>query len=369
MQAILLSLLFCVRQSGSGHVGPEDFGRIAKGALADIGDVSFVYEGFRERADTRDPAEHLERKRRKYQGTYAWRSDGSILLDYYTRAGSDDFGHITFALFGGTTVKISRAPDKKIPPATSRRRQSPWALAESGAHKINFLWYYHWLKEPSSLNYVDLGWETIDGHRCLKVQLDLSPGPADPKKSKYRLWVDLERGAWPLRIEHLIHPPAIASRTHSIELQSYLTPSGKSVWLPVAGVHDSFLRGRETVDYPIWHEVCKVAGGSVVLDKRLPDKFFSISSKDSPRGPTDLVLRREFESAVVKAPPRLRTDPESVEKRLKTQLEEAERQASLLEAPSPARARWLPGILIQAAFFCAGVAMISWAIVQLRRSR
>ena len=206
----------------------------------------------------------------------------------------------------------------------------------------------------------------IDASRC---RSNLSPGPLNPKMSKYVLCIDLERGAHPLRIEHLVFPPDVAGRTDSIELESFPIPGGKRVWLPISGVNNGLiLRRGEYATKPIWQETCKVVRSSIVFNQVLPDRFFSVK-KDSQGKTAGLVLKNEFEDLLSKSPPRVRTDPKSVEDRLSKQLDEADRQAKMLEAPSPERTFWSPTLLTQSGFLVLGIALILWVTILIRKSR
>jgi len=198
------------------------------------------------------------------------------------------------------------------------------------------------------------------------VELDLSPGPANPKKAKHRLWIDLERGANPLRVERFTRPPDLAARSHSIVLESFPAPGGKRIWLPIAGVHDSFLRDRKYAKEPNWRDTCKVVRSSILLNRGLLDRSFSVQPKDSRKSSAGLIMKREFDDLLAKTPARERTDQKSVEDRLQKQLEAAESQSTMLEAPSPARMYWTPVLITQIGLLGVGAALILW-IVRIRR--
>jgi len=369
--ALLLSALVSGWQSDPSGIGPDEFGRIVKGALADIEDLSFIYEGGKEMVAPGVTAADREKRRMRFQGSYTWRSDGSMLYDEYTLAAKLDMGfsRTTAATHGGKTEKHVRFPDRVTPSPIQSEPANPWLLWDCDAHIINFMWYYHWLPDPKSLNYRDLGWEVVDNLRCLKVQLDLSPS-SNPNNSKYILWIDLERGANPLKVEHLVFPPDVGSRLHSVVLESFPTPRGKRVWLPASGIRDHFLvEGRKYVTYPIWTETCTIVRSSVVLNQGIADSALSVRSRDRASGSRELVLKREFDDQFDKSPPPVRNDPKSVEAKLRQQLQEADRQAAMIEAPSPARTLWNATLVAQGLFFVAGIAFIVCGVVVLRRSR
>jgi len=369
---VLLSVLLIGWQSDPAGVGPEQFSRIVKGANADVKDVSFLYEGRLEKIGpgnvSVDDQEHF---RRKFQGNYTWRKDGSILVDYYNRGVTLDSGftHSSIVLFGGKTEMIDRFPDRRSPAAKTSQSQNSWLLIDCNAHIINYLWYYHWLPDPAKLNYIDMGWETIDGHRCLKVQLDGAPGPVNPKRSKYLLWVDVERGAHPLKIEYLMAPPHVLARTHSVQLESFPLPGGRRVWFPISGVRDSFLQGNNYLSEPVFRETSFVVRGSLLFNQQLPDRFFTIKKGDPRTAPGGLLMKKEFDELLANSPPPMRRDPKSVEDRLQKQLAEAERQAEMLEASSPSRRFWSAALLSQIGIFTFGVAVIIWASILIRKSR
>ncbi len=375
MRLILLSLCIPAFQPTATQVGPDDFLRIVKGAIADIKDVSYTYEGRLELLDpqgeTDSEREHNRIARQQvYQGLYSWRSDGSMRIDYYHALGvNDNVTQTSVAIFGGKTISIGRSPDSRASSVINTNGQNPWIILNHSSHAINWIWYYQWLTDPKSMNFVDLGWEVVEGHRCLKVQLDAAVMPPGKKNPNYRLWIDLERGAHPLLVEERTIPPDVASRMHSIKLTSVSLPGGKRVWLPIAGTRETFLVDHQVYGTkPVWRETCNILEGTIQVNKGVPDSSFSLMLKDPPK-PKDGVLKRQFDDLLAKAPPPERTDPKSVEDRLANQLAEADRQSKMIEASSPAREFWSTTLFIQLGLFTGGAVLISWFIVVMRKSR
>jgi hypothetical protein len=79
------------------------------------------------------------------------------------------------------------------------------------------------------------GWEVIDGHNCLRMSYEIIHGlPAD-RCVRQRFWIDLERGAHPLRME-LSRGGKVQSRLAEIELARFSMGQSAFVWLPIRGV-------------------------------------------------------------------------------------------------------------------------------------
>lgn len=357
---------------GSSGVGPDQFSRIVKAAYSDIHDCTFLYEGGVERVASPGITEQYRAKWRcRFQGSYTWRDDGSIFLDCLRESGSIPTpSRDTFSISGDKTFLRSRAPDRRRADSFSVQPRNPWIITASlqSPHAVSWFWYYHWLPDPKTLNYVDLGWEAIHGRRCLKLQVDIGPAPPEANNSKFRFWIDLERGAQPLRIERLIKPPKVASRI-DLKLESFPIAGGKRVWLPVSGVKESFLRKDEYVSDPVFRETYDVIRSTIRLNDHVPDSFFSVKKPDLGAGADPLGLKLEFDEEWAKSPPPERTDPKSVEERLAKQLAEADRQSKMIDASSPAREFWSTTLLVQLGLFTVGALLISWFIVVMRRSR
>jgi len=221
--------------------------------------------------------------------------------------------------------------------------------------------------DPSALNYADLGWDFIDGHRCLKVRLDAGPGPPNKEKPHYLFWIDMERGCHPLRVEFYLQPPDLESRVHEIRLTGQHVPGGKTLCVPAVGTKETFslVPGKYEKE-PAFREKCSLVEGTLRVNSGFPDSIFSLRRKDEHKQ-SNLLLVKQFEHLYENSPPPERSDPESVEKRLKEQLIQADQDAKMVEATSPARETWNSTLIFQVLLFSVGVILITWTLVLLRR--
>ncbi len=369
---LLLALVLLTSQPGPAGVSPDQYLRIVRSSYADVKSLSFVFEGRKELVFSEASAERREFKRGQFDGNYIWRSDGSILNDVYVRFNRQDMLHVSAALFGGKVVRLARIPDNRYPPSVKEFPPTGFAIGsdEPTPHHLIWFWYYDMLKDPKALKYQDLGWDVVDGRRCLKVELDLSVVPEGRNNSRYRFWLDLERGAQPLRVDWLVFPPKVSSTVHSIALESFPISAEKQVWLPVSAVEDTFVvDGTRYSETPVWQTTIRIVKSSVVLNRSIPDSAFSVKDpKPDPRGAGG-VMKRTFDELFVKSPPPERTDPKSIEDRLNKELEEADRQSRMIEASSPSGEFWSATLLFQLGFFTVGVTLFAWTVILIRRSR
>ncbi len=378
MYATVLVLSVLATQPGTAGVSPEQFSRILQGALSEIRDVSFMYEGIYRLEIPNIPGKtdaELEqyriKNRRQYQGLYSWRGDGSERVDYYLQTGGpDNVRYYSFSLFGGKTISLIRDADRRFGPVyDDHEKQNTWLLSDFTPHNMNYLWYYKDLGDPGAQNYRDLGWEDVDGHHCLKVRIDNGKMAPSEKNPYTCFWIDTERGGHPLRVEKFYWPPFLAGRVYSIELKKIDLRGGKHAWLPISGIEDTFVTGiQEHSQEPVYHVVSRVLPDTIRVNEGIPDSAFALRIGDPPRS-DDRVLRRNFDAAYAKSPPPERTDPKSVEERLTRRLEEADRQSAMIDASSSSQGSWSATLLAQIGFFSAGAALITWATMILRRSR
>ena len=92
--------------------------------------------------------------------------------------------------------------------------------------------------------------EVIDGHRCLRVQLNYLPALKVAFGPKVRFWIDLARGGHPLRVE--FHSgPRFVGLIRDILLGRFKLPGGGEVWLPIQGVRESFGLNKKSYPDPV----------------------------------------------------------------------------------------------------------------------
>jgi hypothetical protein len=314
-------------------------------------DVAFVYEGTMKNLGSK---EHDPDAERTFQGYYAFRNDGATLIDVFDDlgAGGRPGSRQLFSLLDGRMETLDASPD-----FLPRVRDREPVAANGGAGSLNrpnaperiFLaWFLHAKCDPTEYELQPQGWEDIEGHRCLEARM-----PGLPRSQAhqwqgeppfYRLWLDPERGCYPLRWEYSSGGEEIGMRIEILHLERVALPDGRLLWFPREGRTWTYggtdENGRPvTKKEPTYLETHRILTGTVTFDQGLNDAFFSVKRHALVASHEDLkTLQRELERAPVKIPAKaIPSDPESVRKRLDESLAEADRQAQRLEASSAAR--------------------------------
>lgn len=178
--------------------------------------------------------------------------------------------------------------------------------------------------------FVALGWEAVAGRRCLKIEITNASGGI-----RDRFWLDIERNAIPIKYENY-SGSQLRGRSIEIELARFDSGEGKTIWLPVRGKDQSFLKGLSYSSHPTVEETYQVVGGTVRLNQELPDSRFSLDWTAKASTPSLAAVTKDFAKAKVQ-----RDDPAAVQRDLDRKVSEAKRQSKLLEASSPWREPWL----------------------------
>lgn len=354
--------------SSGDSIDAGQFLRIMEGMQSQVHDFSMIYEGKFEFVGPQKllpfPAVQMTKD---FQGTYDYRQDGAIRLDLYQRpkrAGASLF-HTKSVILGNKLEEVQLIPDllhhtdvKTIggaEPASLNRSASP--------HRFLFQWLFQSLSaryDAQFLGYEYQGWESVDGHRCLKVRFNLYPGIPELAGQGRRCWIDLERGGHPLKVEQF-DENGIVDRTHHIQLRRFDLPGGGTTWFPISGVAETFIwdEGSGTVyhKFPICRETYTIVNGSLRFNQNLQDSAFSLDRGPGANESSGLkALRREFDAASSRpASPPLRIDSAGVQEQLNANLAEADRQAKMIEASSTARATWGWTPTLQLGFGLLGV--------------
>ncbi len=361
MSPIVFCLLAILRFSTQDALDAAQFQRLMVALHEPIQDVTFVYEGGMDKRG-------FEELRTRYQGVYSFRYDGATLLDVFNYEASTDKSAIrnVSILLNGSMTAVSQIRDIGNIVTPQKSRGYPGVLNSSGsAERLLYFWRFRTLQDMETYGYNFLGWESVEGRRCAKVQLFEVPERAISKindKPIMRFWIDLERGGHPLKVE-FYSGDQLRMRTDAIKLKQLPLPSGESVWFPVHAETGSFsyADGQKTIrsaSEPLYVETYDVVNGSVVFNQNLKDDYFRLDlDRDLPR----VGRLADFQQDVRYVKP-VRTDPAGVKMRLDEQLAEADRQAAMLEASAPEREVWTPTLLIQTALIAAGAATIGLAI-------
>lgn len=327
MWSILVACAVVAAQPAESSVDADQFLRLMGGALSEIESVHFAFEGqkrFTGPSSLTDDPKHHEMS---FQGTYAFRSDGSTLLDSYIHGLSADrpLVHETLAMMKGRLESVTLLPDLKPSAKVMVENGGPGSLRKSGSPEfILYLWYFKTLRNLNDRGYEFQGWEDVDGHRCLKVKIGGRPHVAkddsnNPRRNvpttESRYWIDLDRGGHPLKVEHY-SGERLTSRIDKIRLEQIPATDRKTVWMPVYGEIGTFRWMRDQYyDSPVLVEICTVRPSSARVNERIPDAIFSVVGGRYAFEDGQLRrARQEFEK--IKRTPLPRIDPEGSEQEL-----------------------------------------------------
>ncbi len=362
MTGHVIIVLAMIAQADGPSIDAAQFSRLIQGLHSQVRDISFLYEGGIRFVGPRhllkgDP----EAEATNYQGTYAYRTDGAVLLDVYSRANArkDSFKHNTYFMLGDKYEYVERQPDQARSQVMKHSRVVG-ALNQTGSpERILFYSYFNSL-DPAAMGYQFLGWEEIDGHRCLKIQLNVArnrPGQT------LQFWIDMERGGHPLRVDRL-RGEKRSGRVEKIRLAQFPTQDGKQVWLPVYGENLSFMGGiGEYLDSPTFRETYSLVDGTIQINRGLKDEQFSLDWKGGmPETEGLKKLKDEFGPT-----PLYRNDVVSVQKRLDKKLAEADQQSARLDASAAGQSSLSTTVVVQLLIAVVGVVLIVGAVVLKRR--
>jgi hypothetical protein len=371
---ILVAAFAFQDQAGAGAApSPADIVRILQSDSQRFSDVSMVYEGAtRYVGPARLSPKKPEVFASHYNGLYLYRNDGAVLCDIYRRREIPESPMVRerFAYLGGQLGETVLSPElRHVPLDTKSNTTAPSTLDRTGVpNRFLYLWFLNWASGMSTTQFRSDGFEQVDGSMCLVISVDVYPQFAREYTMVAKLWLDVARDGHPLRIEWT-KGGKLLLRTHSIRLEQFTLPGGVHYWFPIQGVTDSFLWGQEYLDQPALREEYNVVRGTLKFNQGLKDAAFSLQSDQKALwGAQSDALQKYFDSLVAKlhteAEPR---DPESIQKRLVLQLEEAKRQSQLLEASSATRESWFEANILQIVALGLGVTALIAALFFLKR--
>ena len=284
---------------GEEELSAEQFLRFVQSQQAPIHDVAFAFEG--EKRYVGPPDEHAD-PLMPYQGRYALRSDGAMFLEHFYEIVDDrNVGHPVRAMVGGKGEMAQVTPNFEAEShiRIARMGAGPGSYFGSNSPEaFQFLWRYQCLKNVEDFGYRFVGWEDVDGHRCAHIEFDAHP--RTPGRVLKELWVDLERGAHPLRIRNSDGGQTIYL-IDQIRLQQFSLPGvQEAVWFPVTGVFNDFsYEGQYTKDAS-YQSLTYVLDGTLILNQGLEDGVFHVTGKsfrpafrpDRPAAPVPTQSRR-----------------------------------------------------------------------------
>ena len=345
--------------------------RMIEGLQADLKDVTFLYEGHvRIIGPERLIGERPKNLDSQFQGVYTLRRDGAMLLDLYHKQPGSDYPLIRTqtAYLRGIAQVIFVIPDEQPhKPKPDENPSSPAALNEpESAHRFVLSpWYFRWLADEKTAKVEEVGTEVVDGHRCLVLNVFY-----DPKDRvngiRNIVWVDIARGGNILKWE-LFSGQTLRMRIYDIALKAFPTDDGNSVWVPIHGVTDSFMWGRDLHAEPIYRETYTVVRDTVRVNRGLGDDFFTLTKDVAQVDPKRAIPLRDEYRRIPQKPPQ-RHDAESIRAALDEELAKADAQAGMIESTTPSQG-WITWTGAgQIASFVVAIILIGYVIV-LKRSR
>jgi hypothetical protein len=340
----------------------EQFFRVVQAQQSLITDFAFAFEGeIRvQKPDQKKPYT------RPFQGRYALRTDGATRLEFvYEDARLEADSHVIKTILHGAGQLVAN-PDSdplwKL--RTLKFGGGPGGLFTPDTPETwNFVWRYQSLKGVADFGFKFLGWEMVDGRRCAHVDFD--PHPEIPRRVIQELWVDLERGAHPLRIRNRTGSQIIY-QIDQIKLGQFTLNSGERVWFPVSGVYAEPASDGNLDSHPKLHVASYILDGTLVFNQNLSDEAFQYPGAR---------FRPDFKPTISlppPPPPKTRaalTDARAVEMELDRKLQDPARQSIPVDATRALRAELQAPQIWQTLLTTAGIAVIALAGFLLWRRR
>jgi len=346
--AVSISLSCAQKGSSEPLLDSDQLHRLLRSAFEPFRDVTFVYEGsVKALGDASDG--------HNYQGSYSFRHDGATSLDVIEqplRADRPLTNTIHFLFrekyYGRTKILDTITTDPVVStggPGALNRPNSP--------ERFLLLWFLQTLETPADYSYECLGWERVRDRTCLKIKLDSCKNLAFDMKWFFILWLDVERGCHPLKVEFR-HNGDLRYVTDDIVLTNVEAAEGVEVWLPTRAKTTTYSKGS-----PAYVESYSVVNGSIQLNRNMGDEQFSAKARHDVAGTPEMQSLR----AKIGREPSRRTDPGAVRQRLESALASADRQAGRLEASSSLRADWNWTLVVQSFFVLLGSSIVVATLV------
>lgn len=371
LHALLVSLLIV------GQTPPmdgEQLMEVLRGLHAGIQDFQLVCEG-RVECPAADSEAERQKWESRFQGTYAYRAaDGAAYLDLYTKRASSE------ASFLRKTCASVKAKRFESTLSSDQKHLAFGPVEGVGAPRVftgigspeRFIYINLWLQMSYSFHrygYLFKGWEDVDGHPAVHVIVDENPKSVEANKFTSHYWIDLGRGGHVIKKE-FYQGAKMWYRLHEVRLALVPAGRGKEVWFPLQATMDTFLRGTEILQTPVFHEIYYVVSGTLVLNQGLGDERFSINWKGPvARSEAFDRIARDYRASPSRPIAVPRTDPVGVMEDQKRRLAEADRQARQLDASPSSDRGWDHGRIVQygAAILGAGSLIFAYFIRRARR--
>ena len=380
MLAAMMCSLLLVFQSAD-RVDVEQLVRLVETQSAVIRDLSFLYEGTNRWVGPQSIiGMDVMMFGEQFQGAYLYRRNDAAMKDVYLKK-HDNAAQLrrlkVVFLKSGIRQMMIDANEKPLRAARSQPPSiggSMHSLNRYGSPNLLFrTWLLLDLAKHSAERYRFVGWDSIDGHNCIRFRL-IADDKQDHEGFYDEYWVDLERTANVLRVDSF-DAKKLRARLDSVQLQEVSTVDGKTAWVPVQAQLRGYAFDGQYYDNPVTEEKIAVVDGTILVNQGLPDAAFDVTREAGlpGKGELDRLRRQASESPLAKdfaARPSQsdRLDPVGARERLEKQLAEADHQAVMLEASAPSRESWILTNASQVVALVAGVCLIGTALVLRRRA-
>ena len=161
-------------------ISAEQFLRLIHSSHEEIQSISFVFEGENRFVGPVSILEGMnpDKLGKNYQSAFAYRQDGAIVVEGYRE--STEFGteslYNKVSLLRGRFESTDSAPGKSMAEFPVQvRKASPVALPGRRLPPFFFVHLFQDMRSATDLGYEFVGWEVVDGHKCLVVSLDKVP--------------------------------------------------------------------------------------------------------------------------------------------------------------------------------------------------
>lgn len=317
---------------------------------ADVHDVEFRFEGdhkFLRKPDLSSLPEVIRKatdadasmfQGSTFQGTLALRDDGAIHQEVYTRS---DVGEVPTireisALLKGRRSRRVLVPDRggQQGPDEVRPGHIGGLMREHSPLMAFQLPYLLVRATYSDDQYQFIGWEDVDGNRCLVFEFNRVAEGAKIPYLANRYWVDVKRGGHPLIVERRVDSK-LALRIDNVKLTQFRGEDGAAYWFPAKARQQSYGMGFDFSRTPVSEQTFVVLDKSLHVNQKLPDARFELDWGQTPEEQA-----RAVQYAKGTVPPPVNR-PERAEARVKRILDEANEKSAQLEASSPSRASWI----------------------------
>lgn len=363
----VLSVL--IAQAQGEDIGYDQYLRIMDGGLSPLKQVSFLYEGEYHWIGESNEANGIKHgDGGTFQGLLKYRDDESVALLVYSQKlnGTAAPSRNEFLLKGGQLTTIQHVPDFQPSAVTTEPVRAILSSLNQPDSPLRFfcVWIPERLRLLTPEIFEFLGWEKLGDRNCLKIGLNLG------SQARSLYWIDVERGAHPLRIEEW-RSGNLRSRLSDVNLSLFKAADRADVWLPVAAIYETFMSGEKLLKEPQVREVYRVLQDSVRINEPIDDAAFEPAKlNDKTRPKLNVPLARQFEEAVNRPqPPPAKVDNETIQEELDRRLEEAQAQARMLEAEPLAQYNARQTLYLQVAVAIVAASLLAAAFFLMKRGQ